>query len=206
MSKTILRLTEKAASVKVSDSSQTISLGTDLKKSSETLLSTVPNSVTAATWLSGIVIVTVPSLHGYRNNELVTFSGFAPVAYNVTINITVTGPYTFTFPLVTDPTVTTTVGTVYAPPNVSLYRVFATGNFDITRNSVVIVKSVSGQELDLDFSQMECVDNQNSNYDIVITPVSGVQVYVVLRKESGYATNFNPEQYGVYDDPSSAIA
>ena len=131
MAKTVLRLTEKSASVKVTDAVQTISLATDLLKASEAILGT---------------------------------------------------------------------------PTVSIYRVYATGNFDITRGGTLVVKSTSGQMMDLDFSQMECIENTNATSDIVITPATGVQVYVVLRKESGYESKIQPEQFGQYDNTASTTA
>ena len=130
MAKTLLRLTDKSASVKISDIAETITLAVDLKKANEVIAGT---------------------------------------------------------------------------PTVSLYRVYATGNFDISRGSVVL-KSTSGQMLDLDFSQMECVDNSAATVDLVVTPAAGVQVYLVLRKEGGYQSMIQPEQFGQYDNTASATA
>lgn len=130
MAKTLLRLTEKSASVKISDIAETITLAIDLKKANEVIAGT---------------------------------------------------------------------------PTVSLYRVYATGNFDISRGTVVL-KSTSGQMFDLDFSQMECVDNSAATVDLVVTPAAGVQVYLVLRKEGGYQSMIQPEQFGQYDNTASASA
>jgi hypothetical protein len=207
MAKSILRLTNVSASVKVSDAVATVSLATDLKLASETLGINAGSTIVTAAWVTGVVTISTLRDHGLKTGTVVTVAGMTPVGYNGLYTITVTGVKSFTYALVTDPTVATVFGTAGAVPRVSIYRVFATGNFDITRNGVVVIKSTSGQQLDLDFSQLEMIESTESISDLVVTPAAaGVQVYILLRKETGYIEGFQPQIFGSYDNPNLVTA
>lgn len=68
-------------------------------------------TVSTATWLSSVVTITTATPHGFTTGDLVTHSGFTPVAYNVAgVAITVTGASTYTFPLVSNPGSMTVAG------------------------------------------------------------------------------------------------
>ena len=92
---------------------------------------------------------------------------------------------------------------VTGTPIVTIYGVTSSGNFEIKRNSATILKNTAGQMFNVDFSQMECVDWQESTSDLEVIAPAGSQVYIMLRKESGYSTMIQPEIYGQYDNTLS---
>jgi hypothetical protein len=71
-------------------------------------------ALTSATWTGSVVTLTTTAPHGYTNGDVVTITvaGMTPAAYNGTFQGTVTGASTITYPLVSNPGVTTVVGTV----------------------------------------------------------------------------------------------
>lgn len=82
----------------------------------------------------------------------------------------------------------------------------ADGVITITRNSVVIMTLQANAAGMLYFDGQSMVpDSIQNTSDIVIT-VSGAQaeVWLKLRKVSGYKTTIEPEQFGPYDNPAVA--
>lgn len=71
-------------------------------------------AVTSAVWASSVVTVTTTAPHGFPSGQTIplTMAGFVPVAYNGLIQATITGANTFTYPLVSNPGATSTIGTV----------------------------------------------------------------------------------------------
>lgn len=67
-------------------------------------------TVTAMSWSSGVVTVTVAG-HGYATGNVVTIAGVTPAGYNGTYSITVTGANTFTYALASNPGAVTVQGT-----------------------------------------------------------------------------------------------
>jgi hypothetical protein len=70
-------------------------------------------SITSMTWLTNTVTVTTSTPHGWHNGDTiaVTIAGVTPTAYNGTVQATVTGASTFTYPLASNPGVVTVQGT-----------------------------------------------------------------------------------------------
>jgi hypothetical protein len=50
------------------------------------------------------------------------------------------------------------------------------------------------------------MDNGGNTTDVVVTTTGEVQIWIKLHKIAGYQTKIQPEQYGSYDDPTSATA
>ena len=67
-------------------------------------------TITAMTWASGVVTVSVAA-HGYVTGNVITIAGVTPTGYNGTYAITVTGTGTFTFALASNPGAVTVQGT-----------------------------------------------------------------------------------------------
>lgn len=82
------------------------------------------------------------------------------------------------------------------------------GVVTITRGANTIMTLQANAAGELDFGgQMMISDSVNNNQDIVVT-MSGAQAecWLRLRKAAGYNTKVQPEQYGIYDDPTSISA
>lgn len=91
-----------------------------------------------------------------------------------------------------------------ATQRVSIYAIIASGAYTITRNSVIIFQSTGTDPSTVNFNQFEMKDTIENASDIVVTVAAGYQVYLQLRKESGYKTKFEPEQFGSHDDPTQS--
>lgn len=76
----------------------------------------------------------------------------------------------------------------------------AASTITVTRNSVKILDIAASAGCNLDFSQCEFNDNVENTKDIVVTITGNAQLYIVLKKQSGYNTFIETEQYSVYDD------
>ena len=61
------------------------------------------------TWLAGVATVTTTLASDFITGDSVVIAGVTPAGYNGTFTITKTGPTTFTYPLVTDPTGAATI-------------------------------------------------------------------------------------------------
>lgn len=73
-----------------------------------------PVAITSLAWATGVVTVTTAAPHGWTNGDVipVVISGAVPSGYNGTFQGTITGASTLTYPLVSNPGVETTPGTV----------------------------------------------------------------------------------------------
>jgi hypothetical protein len=79
----------------------------------------------------------------------------------------------------------------------------ASSTVTIARNSVnIITVNAAGSDI-IDMSGRGYVDTIENTEDIVVT-IGGAeaQVWLTLRKASGYATKVEPATYGAYDDPT----
>ena len=78
------------------------------------------------------------------------------------------------------------------------------GIISITRNSVVVatLQTTAAGALEMN-GQMMIPDSTESTSDIVVT-ISGAQseLWMRLKKNSGYKTKVEPATYGAYDDPT----
>lgn len=71
-------------------------------------------SISTLAWATGVVTVTLAAAHGWTNGSQVPviISGATPAGYNGAFTATVTGTNTFTYPLTTNPSTATVMGTV----------------------------------------------------------------------------------------------
>ena len=72
------------------------------------------NTITSMTWASSVVTVTTTAPHGISSGQTVNIAGATPTSYNGQYTATNTGPYTFTYPLASNPGTVTVQGT-FAP-------------------------------------------------------------------------------------------
>ena len=92
--------------------------------------------------------------------------------------------------------------------NVSINRVqviaATSATVTVTRNSVNIM-TFAGPICDtIEFDMLGFTDNIESDEDIVVTIAGGeAQLYMLLRKTSGYATKSEPATFGAYDDTTA---
>lgn len=95
-----------------------------------------------------------------------------------------------------------------AVPTVSIVNIQWTGvsgtTFSISRNSQVIFNGDVVGSSPMNFNEFGYVDNENSTFNIVVTidGTSKGQLYIGLRKQSGYTTFVENATYGAYDDPT----
>jgi hypothetical protein len=73
----------------------------------------------------------------------------------------------------------------------------------VTRNSKVIVVLQGNSPGDFDFADSEYNDNVNNASNIIVTTVGNAQLYMNLRKESGYASKIETPEFSVYDDTTA---
>jgi len=89
-----------------------------------------PMQVTSATWAGGTVTVTLPApIPGpptVGDTFRVVIAGFTPAAYNGYFTATVTGASTFTYPVTSNPGLTTVVGTYIPHKCIELTQMAAT--------------------------------------------------------------------------------
>lgn len=87
-------------------------------------------TITTAAWAAGEVTVTttapLPSTWVVGGTPNVVISGFVPAAFNGVFVATITGPNTFTYPLLTTPGSATTVGTYQPNSSVELSQMATT--------------------------------------------------------------------------------
>jgi hypothetical protein len=70
----------------------------------------------------------------------------------------------------------------------------------VTRNSKVIIILNCDNPGEFDFADAEYVDNIENTSDIVVTTTGNAQLYLNLRKDSGYASKIETPEFSVYDD------
>ena len=81
-----------------------------------------------------------------------------------------------------------------------------TGTATIVRNGVTIAVC-AGSTGSLTPNNGFHLDNGGNTNDIVVTSATAeVQIWLKLHKVAGYKTKYQPEQFGSYDDPTSATA
>lgn len=114
--------TLQATGALLSQGATTLATGTTsllTQASSLTALLAAPLALSSLVWTSGTVLATASAaIPGLTTGDTfsTTIASAAPSGYNGTIQATVTGSDTFTFPLTTDPGTETSAGT-YTPPN-----------------------------------------------------------------------------------------
>lgn len=95
-----------------------------------TPLLTGAKAISSITWVGGVASVTTVSPHGFTSGDSLpmTIAGAVPAGYNGAYLATITGPSSFTYPLVTGPGSNTTPG-VYTPEDVTELLAMATTFF-----------------------------------------------------------------------------
>jgi len=77
------------------------------------------------------------------------------------------------------------------------------GIITITRNSVIIMTLPCTGANEMDFTGQDLPPDTVQNTEDLVVTFSGVgQLYIKLRKASGYLTQVENATYGSYDDPS----
>jgi hypothetical protein len=111
---------------------------------------------------------------------------------------------TETITLATDLLHTTEV--VSGTPAVDIQAMYwtgaAAGVATITRNAVTVSTLVGQRPGYIDFTAAEFRDSTNNTSDIVVTTTGQMEVWLLLRKVTGYSSKIEDAQYGSYDDPS----
>ena len=72
----------------------------------------------------------------------------------------------------------------------------------VTRNSVIIVTLPCGSPGSFDFEDVHFVDPIGNTSDIVVSSTGLAQLYITLRKVTGYSSFVENATYGAYDDPT----
>lgn len=94
-----------------------------------------------------------------------------------------------------------------ATQNVTIVGVGWTGagdNIFVERNSIRVLTLPSSNPDYIDFSGQDLPpDNTASTFDIVVSKsgTGNVELYLKLRKVSGYRSNLEPAAFGPYDNP-----
>ena len=116
------------------------------------------------------------------------------------------GAGTYTFTLATDLLDATREALDGATQTVNIQEVQLSGaaasNVNITRNAVSILDADPSQGVALNFSQSGFIESVNNTFDIVVTITGNAQIWMKLRKVSGYKSKIEPEQFGSYDNPA----
>jgi len=83
------------------------------------------------------------------------------------------------------------------------YSGLATSVITVTRNSVVVSSFSAEGERTLNFMGEGYIESTGNTSDLVVA-ISGAnaQLYLTLRKVSGYAPKVENATYGAYDDPT----
>lgn len=112
---------------------------------------------------------------------------------------------TETITLATDLLASTEV--VSGTPTVDIQAIYwtgaAAGVATITRNSVVIATLSGAHSGSLDFTSAEFRDSVGNTSDIVVTTTGQMEVWLKLRKVTGYASKIETAQFGSYDDTTA---
>lgn len=111
-----------------------------------------------------------------------------------------------TVSLATDCLATTEALTVGGTPTVNILTMRWMGAADavatITRNGVIIATLQANSAGDMDFLDQEYCDSIENTSDLVVTSTGLMQVYLLLRKVSGYSSKIETAQFSVYDNQS----
>ncbi len=96
--------------------------------------------------------------------------------------------------------------TVGGTPTVNIIGLHWTGTVGgtgiITRGGTVIFNISGDSSNSILFNDQEFVDNIQNTSNIVVTGTGTMQIYLVLRKASGYSSKIETAQFSVYDDTS----
>lgn len=109
-----------------------------------------------------------------------------------------------TVTLATDCLATTEALTVGGTPTVNILTMrwmgAAGASATITRGGVVIATILGDSAGDMDFLDQEYCDSINNTSDLVVTSTGLMQVYLLLRKVTGYSSKIETAQFSVYDN------
>lgn len=109
-----------------------------------------------------------------------------------------------TFTLATDALASTEALTVGGTPTVNILGVHWTGASDgvatITRGGTVVATLTGSSAGELLFNDSEFNDSTGNTSDIVVTSTGLMQVWLLVRKASGYSSKIETAQFSVYDD------
>lgn len=93
---------------------------------------------------------------------------------------------------------------VVGTPKANILSIHWTGAPDafatITRNSVKVAILNSGSSGEITFYDTDFTDSIESESDLVVTSTGEMQVWIVLRKVSGYSSKIETAEYSVYDN------
>lgn len=96
---------------------------------------------------------------------------------------------------------------IQGTPKVNIQKVVwcgaAASTINITRSATSIMDINSATAGQVDFSTFEMNDSTNNTADIVVTITGNAQIWLTLRKITGYATKIEPEQFGPYDNTAT---
>jgi hypothetical protein len=100
-----------------------------------------------------------------------------------------------------------TTETVDGTPTVNIVGIHWTGAADasatITRNGVRIATLLGATGGELLFADAEFVDNVENTSNIVVVTTSQMEVWLLLRKQSGYSSKIETAQFSVYDNTAA---
>lgn len=112
-----------------------------------------------------------------------------------------------TINLATDCLASTEALTVGGTPTVNILTMHWTGAPDsvitITRNSVVIATLPGGAAGELIFADTDFTDSIENTSNIVVTSTGTAQIWLVLRKISGYSSKVETAQFSIYDNTNA---
>jgi len=119
--------------------------------------------------------------------------------YGTTLNETIT--------LASDCLLSNQALTSGGTPRANIVSVFwtgtAAGTATITRGGVVIMNLLADASGAFQFVDQEFTDNINNSSDIVVTGTGTMQVYIVLRKVTGWSNKIETAEYSVYDNTTA---
>ena len=121
---------------------------------------------------------------------------------NSSAGLKCSGAATHTITLATDLLKASEV--IQGTPTVNIQKVMwcgaAASTINITRNAVSIMDINSATAGSVDFSVFDMNETTNNTHNIVVTITGNAQIWLTLRKITGYATKIEPEQYGPTDN------
>lgn len=112
-----------------------------------------------------------------------------------------------TITLATDCLASTEALTVGGTPTANILTMHWTGApesvITVTRNSVVVATLPCAAAGELIFADTEFTDSVENTSDIVVTSTGVAQLWLVLRKVSGYSSKIETAQFSVYDNTNA---
>ena len=90
----------------------------------------------------------------------------------------------------------------WSGPLASNLKIFRAAKTTPALPEVLLTEAAPENSINLDFSELGYVESTNNNQDFKFVLTSGVTCYMSVRRESGYKTTFEPEVYGIYDNPA----